>query len=120
MRWLEVALNSGIKERDFWQMTIGELDRELQAKRKREVLEAQERATYDYILADMIGRSMSRLYSSAATMPEIGEMYPTLFDTEELKEKKQEAKDKLSAVRFRQFAETFNRNFKEVAKDSDD
>ena len=46
-------------------------------------LEAQEKATYDYILADLIGKSVSRLYSSSNTMPDIAEVYPSLFDSKE-------------------------------------
>lgn len=79
--------------------------------------QAQERASADYILADMIGRSIARIYNSANTMPELGEMYPNLFDTEEIQERKAAAKAELSAIRFKQFADSFNKRFnREEAK----
>jgi hypothetical protein len=98
-------------------MTYGELERALQSKARVMKREAQEKASYDYILADTIARSMARLYSSSASMPEIGELYPTLFDTKDLAEKKQQKKAELSALRFRQFADFHNKKInKEVAK----
>lgn len=51
-------------------------------------------------------------------MPDISEVFPTLFDSEEAKQRKQEKKAELSALRFKQFAQSFNQKFnKEVAKD---
>ena len=71
-------------------MTIAELDRLIESKKRIQKREQQDKASFDYILADLIGRSMARLYSSSARMPEISAAYPTLFDSEEIQEKKQE------------------------------
>lgn len=71
----------------------------------------QEKATFDYNLADLIGRSVSRIYNSSNTMPDISEIYPTLFDSEEIKQKKQEKQAELSALRFKLFADSFNKKF---------
>lgn len=99
-------------------MTIAELIRVIESKKRVEKEKAKEKASFDYILADMIGRSISRIYSSAATFPTISEVYPTLFDSEEIEEKKQARKDELSALRFKQFANSFNKRIKkEVGKD---
>lgn len=99
-------------------MTIAELERATTSRARMEKRRAQETATYDYILADLIGKSVSRIYNSSNHMPDISEAYPTLFDSQEIEEKKQEQKAKLSALRFKQFAQSFNQNFnKEVAKD---
>ena len=54
---------------------------------------------------------MARVYSSANTMPEISAVYPALFDGEEIKEKKAERKLELSALRFKQFADSYNKRF---------
>lgn len=97
-------------------MTIAELERAIGSKKRMEKLRAQEKASYDYILADLVGRSMARLYSSSATLPEIGEAYPTLFDTKEVQEQKQERKAELSALRFKLFADSYNSRFKEEAQ----
>lgn len=99
-------------------MTLAELERVFKSKQRRIKREAQEKASNDYILADLIGRSISRIYSSSARMPSIEEVYPTLFESKEIQEKKQERKAELSALRFKQFAEAYNRKFKEVGEEN--
>lgn len=96
-------------------MTIAELERLIESKKRVKAQKDKEKASFDYILADLIGRSVSRVYSSSNKYPEIHEVYPTLFDSEEIQEKKQEQLDELSALRFKQFAQAYSKN-KEVAK----
>ena len=100
-------------------MTLAELERAINSKRRVEKIRAQEKASFDYILADLIGRSFARTQSSANRMPEISEVYPSLFDSEEIQEKKQEKQAELSALRFKLFAESYNKKFKskEVQKE---
>ena len=99
-------------------MTLGELERAINSKRRVEKLRAQEKASFDYILADLIGRSFARTQSSANHMPEISEVYPSLFDSQEIQEKKQEQQAELSVLRFKLFAQAYNDKFnKEAAKD---
>ena len=114
-KWLENCLDFGITEHEFWNMTLAELERAITSKRRVEKLRAQEKASFDYILADLIGRSVARTQSSANHMPDIGEVYPTLFDSEEVKQKKQEKKVELSALRFKLFANAYNDKFKKEA-----
>lgn len=97
-------------------MTIAELGRLIDSKKRIQKAEAQEKATFDYILADLIGRSVARIHNSTNKIPDISAVYPSLFDSEEIKQKKQEAKNQLSAIRFKQFADSYNKNFKGVAK----
>ena len=89
------------------------------SKRRMIKARAQEKASFDYILADLIGKSVARIYSSANTIPEISEVYPSLFDSQEIQEKKQEQKAELSALRFKLFAKSYNDRFKEAAKKND-
>ena len=112
-KWLANALDYGITEADFWAMTIGEVERALQSKRKVESIKAKEKATYDYILADLIGRSIGRLYSSTAKIPPIEEAYPTIFDVKELEEQRTAKQDELSVLRFKLFADAHNKKFKD-------
>lgn len=111
--WLESALDIGIEEENFWNMTLAEIVRKVDSFKRQKKLELQERATFDYKLADLIGRSVARIYGSSNRMPDISEVYPTIFDTEELKDKKQEKKNELSVLRFKQFAQSFNERFKQ-------
>ncbi len=90
-------------------MTLLEVDRALKSYARVKRREAQERASYDYILADLIGRSVARVYHSTNKIPPIYEAYPSLFDNEEMQEKQQQKKDDLSALRFRKFANAFNK-----------
>ena len=114
-RWLDVALDYGISEHDFWEMTIAELERAINSKKRVQKREAQERASFDYILADLVGRSISRIYNSTNNIPSISEVYPTLFDSKEIEDAKSVKQDELSALRFRQFAKSFNKRFKGVS-----
>ena len=93
-------------------MTIAELIRAIDSKKRMEKERLKEKANFDYLLADLIGKSVSRIYNSANTMPDISTVYPTLFDSQEIEEIKQEKKDELSIARFRQFAQSHNANFK--------
>lgn len=117
-KWLENSLDMGITEAEFWSMTIGELKRVFESRARIDKLRAQEKATFDYTLAELIGRSIARLYNSANHMPDISDVYPTLFNSQELKKDRQERQAELSALRFKQFAQAYNENFnKEAAKD---
>jgi len=112
---LDVALDYGIKEWEFWDMTIAELIRLIESKKRIQKLDLQQQAIFDLTLADAIGRSVARIYSSSAEMPQIYDLYPSLFDAQEIEEKQQEAKDKASAARFIQYAQFHNKKFKEGA-----
>ena len=99
-------------------MTLAELERAIDSKKRVYKQQAQEKASYDYILADLIGKSISRIYSSSNEYPSIERVYPTLFDTEQIEEARAEKQAELSAIRFKQFADSFNSRFdKEVAID---
>lgn len=89
-------------------MTIAELERAVESKKRVKKIQDQERAAFDYALADLIGRSISRIYSSSARMPEIYEVYPSLFDSENIQEQKQAQQAELYALRFKQFAQNYN------------
>ena len=93
-------------------MTIAELIRAIESRKRVMKAEAQERACYDYILADLIGRSISRIHSAANKMPPLYSVYPSLFDAEIIEEQQQQKKDELSVMRFKQFANAFNNKFK--------
>ena len=107
--WLENALDSGIKEKDFWEMTIDELARAISSFNRVEKLKLQERAAMDYKLAELIGVSNARLHSSSVRMPIIEEAYPTLFDAKEIEEQRRKTIEEQSAIRFKQFAAQYSK-----------
>lgn len=101
----------GISEREFFSMTIAEIERAIKAHTAME----KRKATYDYVLADLIGRSVARVYNSENRLPTLAEAYPTLFDEQEAAEELQRAQGELTAIKFKQFAQTFNSNFERGA-----
>lgn len=111
-KWLDIALDYGISECEYWNMTLAELTRAIESKKRIQKREAQEKASYDYILADLIGRSISRIYSSGNKMPPIAEAYPSLLEAEEIQQKIADKKAELSVIRFKQFAQSHNNKYK--------
>ena len=63
-------------------MTLGELERAMASKRRIEKSRIKEKASFDYILAELIGRSVARIYSKDSKFPEIYDAYPSLFEKE--------------------------------------
>ena len=113
-KWLETALDLGLTEAQFWDMTFIELERYFDSQMRIKKRMAQEKASYDYLLADLIGKSVARIYSSSNKMPSISDVYPTLFDSEEIEEQKQAKLAEISALRFKQFANFHNSKIKEA------
>ena len=96
-------------------MTIAEINRAIESKARVKRQEARERAQYDYILGDLIGRSMARLYGSSNKYPALADAYPSLFVEE--KEALEEERNNISILRFKQFAQNHNKRFEEANKD---
>lgn len=94
-------------------MTIAEVGRSIESKKRIQKQEEQRQASFDYILADLIGRSVSRIYSSSAKLPDIADAYPQLFNTAEIEAKKEEKKVEASVARFKQFAQFHNKKYQQ-------
>lgn len=103
---LNNALDLGITEFDFWTMTFAELDRLAQSRIRVREIDAKQKAVNDYTLGILIGRAFAGDY------PAIEDAYPTIFQKQEIQEKKQEKIDELSAIRFKQFANFHNDKLK--------
>ena len=116
---METALDAGIKELEFWDMTIAEVERAIQSKNRLIKRAAQEQASYDYILAQVLSKNISVILSGKGQAPTIQEAYPDLFEDliEEHQKKIAEQKAEISALRFKQFAQSYNSRLnKEVQK----
>lgn len=92
-------------------MTLAELIRLIDSKKRIRELEEKRKANFDYLLADLVGRSVARIYNKNQAYPGIEEVYPTLFNSQEVQEQKQQKKDELSALRFKQFVNSHNKKF---------
>jgi hypothetical protein len=116
-KWLETSLDYGIEEAKFWDMTIAEIERAVASKNRVRELEQKEKALFDYIHAELVGRSMARVFNSNNEYPAIEEAYPTIFENVAAIQEKQAKKAELSALRFKLFADKYNSKFKEVAQE---
>lgn len=83
----------GIPEREFWDMTLGELTRAMESHNRRERLRAKEQAAWDYRLAELIGASVSRLFGGK--YPSIQNAYPGLFEAPDRRQDWRVAKERL-------------------------
>ena len=79
-RLLIKCLEAGITEEFFWNSTYGEMLRYMKAYSNRLLRERQDKAFLDYQLSNLIGISVSRLFSSNSKFPEIHEAYPSIFE----------------------------------------
>lgn len=100
-------MDYGLSENDFWSMSIAEVNRFVESAKRKE----QRKAEFDYVLADLIGRSVARVYNASNKLPTLAEAYPTLFSREEEQEEIQNRKDEISIIRFRQFVDSHNKKF---------
>lgn len=112
---LSTCLDAGIKEIEFWEMTPAELMRAVESKNRVEKVKVQERATFDYILAELMVSGFSCVMSGKGTFPSIAEVYPSIFGevVKAEEEKIQKQKDNLSTLRFLQFAQSYNERHKD-------
>lgn len=100
-------------------MTLAEVKRAIESKLRVKKAEAQEQASFDYILGNLIGASVACVLSNEAKYPPIEEVYSSLF-AEEAKKKEEiklDAKTQLSIARLKQYATFHNKKLKEVAKE---
>jgi hypothetical protein len=112
---LENALDYGISEHDFWNMTIGELERKAASCKRLDKHKLKEKATFDYTLAMLIGRAFGA--DEQHPFPDLFDVYPELFkdDIKKREEEESARKAQLSAIRFIQFAQSFNAKYDKEA-----
>lgn len=102
-------------------MTVGEVNRAIESKNRLVKIETQNKATYDYIQATLIIKGISICLGDKTPFPTMQEAYPGVFDEviQEQEEQIKQRKMELSTLRFKQFAQSYNNNFKnkEVPKE---
>lgn len=107
-KYLDAALDIGITERDFWQMTLAELDRSFRSKQRQIKLQEKKQASFDYVLADLIGRSIARVYNSSNKYPSIYDAYPSIYTEDEIKATQSHRDRQRFIAGLQQFAQTHN------------
>lgn len=113
MQLLQPAINFGLEEEKFWEMTIAEIKRFIEGATWR----MKSKAQFDYMLANLIGVSVSRVISKEAEFPSIEKVYPVLFEKELAEQEKQQKEEEIaitnSTNRFLEFALKHNARIKE-------
>lgn len=94
-------------------MTIAELNRKLESWQRVKKNTEKEKAAHNYILANLIGRSIASCFSDDISILSIEEVYPSLFQEEaqEAAQSKREQMAEISAMRFMQFAQSYNKRY---------
>lgn len=100
-------------------MSLAELEHYITSWQRTREIKAQEKASYDYILAMLIGKSVAAHFSNDVQMPTMEEAYSHLFKKQDadINQKKIDAKTELSALRFKQFVKAYNKKFKQEVAD---
>ena len=83
---LEQCMSIGMTEKDFYDSTFKQVKRYAESYTTREKAKMQEKAFFDYQLANMIGTSVARLFSNDVQYPSIEEAYAGIFDDTNNKE----------------------------------
>lgn len=95
---------AGVREAEYWDMTIGEAVRACEAYQDRR----RDRAYFAYMEAMTVGLFVSSMFGSKSP-PKIQDIYPDLFSENE--EAEQEQRADASVQNFINFANAFNRKF---------
>jgi hypothetical protein len=117
MAWklLQPAINLGLSEFNYWDMTIAEIQRWIEVATWR----LKQQATFDYQLADLIGIYSARMLSNEVKFPSIEEVYPSLFGNE-IVEEQPIVKDDITTIsqnRFLAFAQAHNARMQKGVED---
>ena len=92
-----------MREADFWEADVDEVDRLLKAFSKRREAEEKRAALHMYTLADLIGVSIGRYLNDKNKYPPIELVFPELFE-----EEAEERRTQQSVNNFIKFAAAHN------------
>jgi hypothetical protein len=84
----------------FWESTYEEISDILKSFNRKLEFKRKEKASFDYILADLIGLSAGRLMSEGNKYPTINQSYPSLFPLSEETEDTSWLSQKMSMMKF--------------------
>ena len=113
MDLLEQCMSIGMREEEFYKSTLAQVTRYVEAYNKQQQSELQEKAYFDYQLANLIGMSVSRLLSKDAKYPEFKKAYPFIGnDAQERVDEQWEME--VQRIKLREWAEQMNKKFNVV------
>lgn len=109
---LQPAINLGLSEFNFWDMTISEVERFMEGA----VWQMKLKAQFDYSLANLIGTGVCIAMGGNTTFPTLEEAYPSMFEDELKQQQEQQQLEEIrirnSQNRFMEFALKHNSRMK--------
>ena len=111
------ALDIGIVESDFWEMTIGEVNRRVESFNRMYMAKQKQKATIDYSTAVFLGGLIANVIGGEGKITPIEEVYPALFE-EERKELAQARQNEINVANFLDFAAKHNLNYKQGGEEN--
>ena len=105
------CMSIGMTEEDFYNSTLAQVTRYVESYNKQQENQLQEKAYFDYQLANLIGMSVARLLSKDAKYPTFEKAYP--FVNKDAKaEVNEEWEMEVQHNKLREWAEQINKKFK--------
>ena len=98
-------------------MTIAEIKRRIDSYNRTKKNQLKEEANFVYQQSILIGIAVGKLFDKSTTFPTIEEIFPSLFETPEAKEEKQDLLTDISVKRFLLFKEKNNAMFNNKNKE---
>ena len=105
------CMSIGMTEEEFYGSTIKQVTRYIEAYQKQQENQLQEKAFFDYQLANLIGMSVARLLSKDAKYPTFEKAYP-FINKDAKTEVDEEWEMEVQHNRLREWAEQINKKFK--------
>lgn len=93
-------------------MTVGEVVRQIESYNRTYIARQKEKATYDYIHASLIVKGVSITLGAKDSYPQIQEVYSSLFNDDTYTNVIEEKRNELTVLRFKQFAQSYNKAYK--------
>lgn len=113
MDLLGQCMSIGMREEEFYKSTLAQVTRYIESYNKQQQSELQEKAYFDYQLANLIGMSVSRLLSKDAKYPEFKKAYPFIGNDNQERVDEQ-WKMEVQRIKLREWAEQMNKKFNVV------
>lgn len=108
---LEKCMSIGMREEDFYNSTLSQVTRYVNAHNQQQENELQEKAYFDYQLANLIGMSVARLLSKDAKYPKFEKAYPFVNKETQSKEVDEEWEMEVHHHKLLEWAEQMNKKY---------
>lgn len=105
------CMSIGMTEEDFYNSTIKQINRYVESYNKQQENQLQEKAYFDYQLANLIGLSVARLLSKDAKYPTFEKAYPFINKNAKA-EVDEDWEMEVQHNKLREWAEQINKKFK--------